>query len=181
MKIKYPKFIIFLITVLLAYYFYQVSAYGPVHDKIINLKLAGVFIAGLLFSYGFTTAFAVALFLVIGQDNNILLAGLIGGVGALLSDLLIFKFIRKSFSDEIVSLSHEKIVMKIDRKISKRFQKYVTPVLGGLILASPLPDELAVALLATVRHITTSTFIIISYISKTIGILIILGIGSMLG
>ena len=181
MKIKYPKFIIFAITVLLAYYFYQLSTYGPIHDSIINLGLAGAFIAGLLYTYGFTTAFAIALFLVIGQDSNILITGLVGGFGALLSDLLIFRFIRKSFSDEIVSLSHERIIMKIDSIFPKRLKRYLVPVLGGMVLASPLPDELAVAILATLKRMTTSMFIIISYISKTMGILIILGIGKLLG
>jgi hypothetical protein len=179
-RFKYPKFFLFLVIVFLAFRFYQLKDYQPLHDFIINLGFFAPLVAGLFFSYGFTTPFAIALFLILGQNNNILFSALLGGLGALTSDLIIFKFIRKSFADEIKRLSKEKIAHYFDHRIPAKIRKYMLALLGGFIIASPLPDEIGVALLAAAMHVTTRTFIIISYVMNTIGIYIILTIGTAL-
>ena len=179
-EIKYPKFILFIITVFLAYYFYQVAEYGPLHEQIIELKLVGAFIAGLFYTYGFTTAFSIAIFLVIAQSNNIVAAAILGGLGALISDFIIFEFIRKAFSDEIVSLSHEKIIVYINKKVPNTMKKYLIPVLSFLIIASPLPDEIGVGILATIRKLSVLEFILVSFLGNMAGIFIILTIGSLI-
>ena len=181
MKIKYPKLMIFFIVVVFAYFFYiEAIVYAPLHDLLIRLSYLGAFLAGLLFSYGLTTPFSIAVFLFLGEGKNILLTAMIGGLGAFLSDYLIFKFLRKSFSDEIVELKHEKIIMYFNRKLPKPVRKYVALVIAAFILASPLPDELGVALLAMSMEVTTKTLFLFSFISNTIGIAVILGIGSLL-
>lgn len=179
-KIKYPKFIIFIITVILAYQLFRFAEYGPLHSQIIELKLLGALIAGLFYTYGFTTAFSIAIFLVIGQNNNIIIAALLGGLGALFSDFIIFEFVRKSFSDEIVSLSHEKIIRYMNQKISNKMKKYLIPVISAIIIASPLPDELGVGVLATIRKLSAQEFVLVSYIGNVVGIYVILTIGSLL-
>src|SRR3989344_289257 len=68
-----------------------------------ELSYLGIFIAGLFFSFGFTTPFAIGFFLTVGAEN-IFIAALIGGCGALISDILIFKLIRFSFMDEFKRL-----------------------------------------------------------------------------
>lgn len=175
---KYPKFILFFFTVFLAYFLYEESAYGPLHDFVFSLGYFGSFIAGLMFTFGFTTAFAIALFLVLAKSQNIFLAAFIGGIGSLISDFIIFKFIRKTFSDEISKLTHEKVISYLDRHIPHKIKKYFVAFLGGVIIASPLPDEIGVALLASSVKISTKMFGVVSYLSNTIGIFIVLLIGN---
>jgi hypothetical protein len=181
MKFKYPKFFLFLLLVFVAYQFYQMHDYPPIRDSIIRAAYAGTFFAGMMFSYGFTTPFAVALFLILGQQQNLLLAGLIGGLGALLSDLIIFKFIRHTFDNEIKLLAHEKLILYVEHKLPRVVRHYIVPIIGGFIIASPLPDELGVAILASSLHLSTKKFIVLSYLFNTIGIIIMLAIGSTLG
>ena len=175
---KYPKLLLLIITFLFAYLIFKERTYIPFHDFIISTGYTGTFLAGMFFAYGFTSAPAAAALLVITKDNNILLTGFIAGLGALVSDILIFKFLRSSFADEIKKLSKEKILHKFGSYIP--FKVYLLPVLAGFIIASPLPDEVGVYLLAASRNISFKVFTVLSYVFNTFGIFVILFIGKNL-
>jgi len=178
-KIRYPKFIVFFTFVILAFIFYKDAQRPELHALIVSLGYIGVFFSGMFYTYGFTTPFATALLLILGGELNILIAGVIAGFGALLSDLFIFQFIRKMFSDEIVLFSHEKLIKKIYKHVPKSLRKPLIYLIAGIFFASPISDELAVSFLAT-QNVSTKAFAVFSYISNTIGILVILSIGSLL-
>ena len=180
LSIKYPKLLLLFITFLIAYLLFYGRTYLAFYDFIIFMGYAGTFIAGIFFAYGFTAAPATAILLILTKEQNILLAGFIGGFGALIGDLIIFNFIRHSLDDEIKKLSREKIVLYINHKTPNLFKKYLVPVLAGFIIASPLPDEIGVSLLAASRTISIKTFSVISYILNTAGIFAILFIGNII-
>ena len=173
--VKYPKFMLLLLTFVMAYFLFYERNSLPFHDYIISFGYFGAFIAGTLYTYGFTAAPATAIFLILDGHQNIFLASLIGGVGALLSDILIFRFITHSFKDEIEKLSQEKPVMFIVNLIPKRMMKYIVPLFAGLIIASPIPDEIGVTLLATTK-LSNKMFILIDFCCNVIGIFAILSI-----
>ena len=174
----YPKFLLLFITFIIAYFIFTGRSYEPLNNFILSLGLFGAFIAGVMFSYGFTAAPSTALFLIIAKEHNLWLAGFIGGIGALLGDLVIFAFIRSSFSDEIKKLSRKKIVRGFHKSIPNKLKKYLLPVFAGFIIASPLPDEIGVTILAIHRHISVRMFMFLSYFLNTAGILGILYIGN---
>ena len=175
--IKYPKFLLLFITFLIAYLLFYERNYQPFHDFIASLGYIGIFLAGIMFAYGFTAAPATAILLILAKEQNILLAGLIAGLGALMSDLIIFNFIRYSFADEIEKLSKEKVISYINHKAPNIFKKYLLPVVAGFIIASPLPDEIGVSLLAVSRNISMKIFSVISFLLNSAGIFVILMIG----
>lgn len=57
-------------------------------------------------------------------------------------------------------------------------KKYLIVILAGFIIASPLPDEIGVSLLASSGIISMKKFSVISYVLNTLGIFAILFIGS---
>ncbi len=177
---KYPKFLLLFIMFLVAYLMFSGREYGPLHDSLISMGYFGTFIAGCFFTYSFTTAPASVAFLIMAKSQNIYLAALIGGTGALLMDLVIFRFMRHSFNDEIKKLAHEELIGYLHQKTPVGIKRYVLPVLGGLIIASPLPDEIGVTLIAASKSISLKIFTLISYIMNTLGIFFILMIGSSL-
>ena len=180
LRIKYPKFLLLLLTFLIAYILFYGRTYRPFNDFIISIGYFGTFLAGISFAYGFTAAPATAILLILAKEQNIFLAGFIGGLGALVGDLIIFNFIRHSFADEIKRLSKEKIVLYINHKTPSLFKIYLIPVLAGFIIASPLPDEIGVSLLAASRTISIKIFSVISYMLNTAGIFVILYIGNII-
>ena len=178
-KIRYPKLLLLIFTFVIAYLIFTGRDFSPFHNFLFSLGYFGTFLAGILFTYGFTAAPATVILLILAKEQNILLAGFIAGFGALVGDLIIFKFIRYSFSDEIEKMSKDKAITRLSTKIPI-LKKYFIPVLAGFIIASPLPDEIGVSLLAASRSISTKVFAILSYILNTSGIFIILLIGSAL-
>jgi len=183
-KIKYPKFLLLLYSFFLAYMLFANRDLSFIHEFIASLGYFGTFIAGALFTYGFTTPLAIALFLVIGQTQNIFVASFIGGIGALIGDIIIFKFLRLTFKDEIAKLRKENVFTYIGHAIPihmnkhSKLKNYLTLIFAGFIIASPLPDELGISMLAIATNISERSIMILSYLFNTIGILVMLAIGS---
>ena len=180
-KIKYPKLSLLALTFVIAYILFNGRTFLPLHDFLLSLGYLGSFLAGLFFVYGFTAAPATAILLILAKEQNILLAGFIAGFGALAGDLILFKFIRSSFKDEFERLSKEKIVIYAKNKTPQLFKRYLVPVLAGFIIASPLPDEIGISLLAASKAVSIKAFSIISYLLNTAGIFVILILGANLG
>lgn len=169
-----------MLTFAIAYILFLGRDFAPIQNTLLLLGYFGTFLAGILFTYGFTAAPATAILLILAKGQNILLSGLIGGLGALVGDFIIFKLIRNTFSDKIRKLSKEKTILKINNKMPHLLKKYLVPVLAGFIIASPLPDEIGVSMLAASSSISTRAFLAISYLLNTAGILVILAIGSFI-
>src|SRR3989344_4242787 len=163
-EVEYPKLLILMISFIFGYFLFKIGRESlPFHDFILSSGLIGAFIAGLFYTYGFSSPAAAAIFLILGSEGNILLMGLAGGLGALLADLTIFKIVRFSFEDEIKRLSKERRFLNIERKLPNIMKKYAMVVLGGLIIALPLPDEIGVSMLALSLMIKMKTFIAFSW------------------
>ena len=171
-QFKYPKLLLLIIISIVSYYIFSNHSFNELLIKA-DLGYIGFFIAVLLFSFGFSTPLAMGYFLTI-PANNIFLAILIGGLGATLSDLFIFKLIRYSFMEEFRRLKKTKIMKKIslllDSRLLHKIKIYLLYIFAGIIIASPLPDELAVPMLAGLSKIKSIYFVIISFIIKTLGI-----------
>ncbi|HLD10472.1 MAG TPA: hypothetical protein VJB89_00160 [Candidatus Nanoarchaeia archaeon] len=178
LSLKYPKFVLLFFTFLVAYFIFLERNFLLFHDFLFSLGYFGVFFVGVFFSYGFTAGPATALLLILAQEQNIFLVGFIAGFGALIGDLLIFKFIRYSFDDEIKKLSKERLIKSFNRGIPKLVKKYIILVFAGFIIASPLPDEIGVSLLAAFSSFSIRFFLLFSYVLNTAGIFVILFIGT---
>ncbi len=179
-KIKYPKLLLLIITFIVAYIIFYERNIPIFYDILFSLGYVGTLIAGIFFTYGFTAAPATIFLILLAQNENIFLSALIGGFGAMIGDYLIFKLIRHSFHDEIEKLRNEKIIKHINKKSPSVIKKYLLPVIAGFIIASPLPDEMGVALLATSKIISSRIFFVISFALNTTGIFVILWISQII-
>jgi len=182
-KIKYPKLLVLIITIMVAaVILYEGKNYAPFHDFLVSLGYTGTFLAGIFYAYGFTAAPATAVLLVLAKGQNLILAVLIGGFGAVLSDLLIFKFIRHSFIDEINKLKKERFaryVEKEEKRVFGRYYKHIFPALASFLIASPLPTEIGVTMMASIKNLSVKKFLIMAFVLHSLGILTILTIGNL--
>ena len=138
------------------------------------LEWAGVLIAGALFAYGFTTLPAIsALFLLSGTLPPLGVA-FVGALAAMVSDLLLFRFARNSLREEAGFVRR---VFRLHPHLGKgghRALRAVGPLIAGLVLASPLPDEVAAAVLGSGRH-DWRALAVLSFAFKFFAILVIAG------
>lgn len=177
----YPKLGWLLAAISVAYFLFRFTAIGSILSHLGNYSYLGVFFGGVLFSYGFSSPFAAGLFLTI-RPENIFLAAIIGGFGALLSDLFIFHFIKFSFSEEFESLERTRIAQGINatmnHTIGKRIKHYLIYAFAGFLIASPLPDEAGIILFASATKINTKKLAALSFCLNTIGIFVLLMLGA---
>ena len=175
--IKYPKLTLFILSVILVYFFFSGLAYKPLHDALIFMGYLGTFLAGLLYPYALTSAAGTGILLILAKEQNTLAAGIIAGIGALISDIIIFLFVKRGFSDETEKLSQEPAVRTINRWIPDSVRVYLLATFASLIIASPLPTELGIMLMVSIKKMEFKKFVIIVYILHAIAIFIILLIG----
>lgn len=130
------------------------------------------FVAGMFFTSLFTTAPAIAILGELAQQQSVLAVAAWGALGALCGDYILFTFIRDRFSDDVQFLVRRSKWVRIPAVFQTKLFHRLMPFLGALIIASPLPDELGLALLGF-SHVHNRTFVPISYIFNFLGILFI--------
>ncbi len=174
---KYPKLTLLAATFVFAYFLYAAQTFLLLRQSISEWGYIGALVAGILYVFGLTAAPATAIFLLMADHYNIVVLGILGGLGSLLGDFMIFKLIRYSFADEIRTLFQERIVHYFTRRVPHALRKMFIPLVAGFIIASPLPDEVGVFLLAASPRVTSRFFAMLCYVLNTAGIFVILGIG----
>ncbi|MFH0846422.1 MAG: hypothetical protein V1851_03435 [Patescibacteria group bacterium] len=137
-----------------------------------DFQWLGIIFAGVFFTSVFTTAPAMALLGGFAQTDPLWLVALLGGVGAVLGDSIIFFFVRNKVSKSFNHLltSHPK--SRIPLIFKNELFKFFLPFIGALVIASPLPDEIGVAMLG-ISKMSKKKFLILSFILNSIGIFII--------
>lgn len=134
--------------------------------------IIGAFVAGLFFTSAFTTAPAIVVLAKLSLVFPPVMVALVGALGSVIGDYVIFSFVKGHVSKDInYLLSHAKS-RRIRHIFRYRFVKWSLAFLGALIIASPLPDELGLALMG-MSKISTKRFILISYTFNALGILAI--------
>lgn len=138
-----------------------------------KFEFFGAFFAGMFFTTIFTTAPAIVTLGNIALHAPPVNVAIFGALGAMVGDLIIFKFIRDRLSEHLYELISHNGVWKRTRHLFKlRYFRWFTFLVGGLLIASPLPDELGIGLLGFTK-MKTIQFIPISLFFNFIGILLI--------
>lgn len=137
-----------------------------------DIRIAGSFVGGFFFTSFFTTATAIVLLGEIGQIEPIFLVALIGTIGAVFGDLLIFFLFKNHFIHDFDGIMHhyKRNPLKFISK-NKSF-RWLSTIIGALIIASPLPDELGVAMMG-LSKLSWRIFVPISLAFNFLGILLI--------
>ncbi len=185
---KYKNLIFLVISFIAAYYIISSEQVSSLIQELGNFGYMASFLAGMFFSYGITTAPATVALFNLGQNLNPFLIALIGASGTVISDYIIFRFVRDRLLDEIKLLSKdvktltkpvsalffwEELRIRLWRAIShSKLWNVIIPVIAGFIIASPLPDEIGVALFGAIKF-DPKKFIAVAYFLNFAGILVI--------
>lgn len=165
--------IIFLsISIIFAFYILEA---GIAHEFILSLgglELLGVFIAGMFFTSIFTTAPSIILLGQFAETTPLLVLATFGGLGAVIGDYVIFRFVRDRMAEDLKYLLSFKVSSRFLRIFKTKLFHFFIPFIGAIIIASPFPDEIGIAMLGFSK-IETRFFIILSFLLNGTGIFII--------
>lgn len=165
--------LLILLSIIVAFILVQTEVLAKILTTTQELSLFGTFIAGMFFTSVFTTAPAIVTLGQIAQTTSIVQTALIGALGAVIGDLVIFAFIRDRLSEHLRELiNHQGAWKRVKALFKLKIFKWLTFLIGGLIIASPLPDELGISLLGFSK-MKTLWFIPLSFLFNFMGILVI--------
>lgn len=148
---------------------------GTLHTLLtstVESRILGSFIAGLFFTSVFTTAPAIVALGDIALANSIISTALIGAVGAVIGDLILFRFVRDRLAQDLVEVIKTKRHRRLSAILRNRMFRRFSMFLGALVIASPLPDELGLMMMG-LPNMPMRYFILISYTMNALGIAII--------
>jgi len=137
-----------------------------------DLQWLGIIFAGIFFTSIFTTAPSIALLGGFAQTESLLVVSVLGGFGAVLGDFIIFTLVREKMSKGFSHLLSVPQRRRFSVIFKKEIFRFFLPLFGAVIIASPLPDELGVALLR-ISKMSKKRFLILSFVLNSVGIFII--------
>ncbi len=159
-------------SVVAAYFIVQLGTVNQFMMSIGGLAYAGSFIAGVFFTSAFTTIPAIAVLSELALITDPWIVALFGGVGAVTGDYILFLIVRQGLSHDVKYLIAHMGFKRVRKLFHTKLLEHVLPLLGALVLASPLPDELGLAMLGFSK-IDKDRFLLISLAMNTFGIFVI--------
>lgn len=138
----------------------------------------GAMITGIFFVSTFTVAPASLVLFHLAQDFNPILIALYAGAGAVVGDMLIFRFLRDGVFDELrplVAKFHGSYFAALFRT---PYFAWIVPVIGAIIIASPFPDEVGIGLMG-LSKIKWWQFAILAFVLNSVGIFIIVTLATV--
>lgn len=175
---QYPKLLLFAASCILAYLLLQEGVFSDAMRMLRGYDLPSYVVAGMFFSLGFTSPFAVAFFVDAAPHANPFSIALWAGIGALVADMAIFTIARLSFADEVQRLHGTVPIQRLKQLLRhehwpRTVRSYVLWSFAALFIASPLPDELGLTLLGTVSDVRGLRLSVLCFVLNTTGILFI--------
>lgn len=151
---------------------YLLSQWGGFHVFLNHLDgygYLGAFVAGALFVGTFTATTGAYILATLTKTLNPWELGLVAGLGAVVADITIFRFVKDGILEELEEIYNELHGRRLVHILHVKTFRWTLPVLGAIIIASPLPDELGVALMG-ISRLPTWKFVILSFILNSLGI-----------
>lgn len=136
------------------------------------------FVAGIFFTSAFTIAPASIAFAHLAETVPVSTLAIWGALGALCGDLILFFFIRDRFAEDLKRSLKPSFVKHIAHSFHFGFLKWLSPVIGAMIIASPLPDELGLTLMGLSKT-RLALLVPISFIMNLAGIYLLVWFASV--
>ena len=157
------------VSIVVAIYILKTDAAVVFFSHLENFELLGSFVAGFFFTSVFTTAPSIVVLGEIMQITPVWQVALMGGFGAALGDVILLMLIHTSVKAETEYLLGQPRFGRFKKIFDTTLFHRLSFFIGALIIASPFPDELGLALIG-VNHVSKTHLFCILFIMNSLGI-----------
>lgn len=172
-KWKYKNLTVVFFSVALAIILSRVEGFYSLLLHLGGFGYVGAFIAGIFFVSIFTVTTSALVLLILAERLSPVEIGLIAGLGAVVGDLFIFRLVKDNLAGEINDIyNHVDRKNHLKKVFHSKYFNWTLPVVGAILIASPLPDEMGISLMG-LSKISTPKFIFMSYVLNAIGIFLV--------
>lgn len=178
-KWRYKNTTFLVLSLVALFYVADTEVVHALIKQIGSYGYLGAAITGVFFVSTFTVAPASVVLFHLAQEFNPILIALCAGAGAAIGDLLIFRFLKDRVFDELAPLfrrfgnSHVSYVFKTP------YFAWFLPVIGAVIIASPIPDEIGIGLMG-LSNIRFWQFMLLAFVLNATGIFIVVSLVAIL-
>lgn len=176
---KYENTILLILSLLLLFYLAQTPVLDAIITRVGNLGYLGAFLAGIGFVSTFTVAPAMVVIFHLAEILNPIEVALLAGLGAMIGDYILFRFMKDRVFDELRPLFLKLHTPKTKILFKSPYFAWVLPVFGAFIIASPLPDEVGVGMLGLSR-IKKWQFFVLAFALNAIGIFVAVSLAQLI-
>lgn len=166
--ISLDKRLAIIIAVLLASFLLVFAGFDKaVSGYLVSFGLLGAATAGIFYTFGISTPFAMVVILELMQMENPLYVAVFASASAAMVDCLLFLVVRDAL---------ESNAKKMLAKAKSRFAAFspAFPIAGFFVFGMPLPDELGLALMEMTKIETLKLWAVI-FCAKLVTLLMLLG------
>ncbi len=176
---KFKNTFLLVLSLIIFFYFAETSVVQNVITGIGNLGYFGAFLVGIFFVSTFTVAPASVVLFYLARELAPLEVALFAGMGGVIGDYVIFRFLKDRVFDELKPVFMKLGGVQLSHLVATPFFAWTAPVLGAIIVASPLPDEIGVGLLG-ISKLKNWQFLLLSLTLNFLGILAIITLAKVL-
>ncbi len=155
----------------IAYWLIQSGTLQALINETRGLRFVEEFVGGIFFTSAFTTVPATALLGEIARANSPWFTAFVGALGAVFGDLVLFEFVKDRFSEDLLALVGKRGKAWFRHIVRTKLFRRFSPLIAAIIIGSPIPDELGVAMLGFAKT-RTPIFMLFSFASNFLGILV---------
>lgn len=167
------------VSVLIAWFLISSGALSDVLASTSAGMVFESFVVGIFFTSAFTLAPSAIFLGELSHHISPWEVALFGALGAMCGDLILFLFIRDRLASDIKALFPKRAVRHFLNSFHLGFWKWLAPLLGALIIASPLPDELGLSLLGLSRT-RLAVLLPVAFVMNFLGILLVASVAHVL-
>lgn len=146
------------------------------------LGYVGALLNGFFFSSALTSAISSLLFVELGNTLSPLPTAILGGLAAMATDIILYRFFKDRLFGELHILGNTLFSpQRLQRFIlflQKPWLRWLLPILGMLVIGSPFPDEIGIALFG-LAGVQLRFLSFITFTANTLGIYLLLTIGRL--
>ncbi|MBI2542581.1 MAG: hypothetical protein HYW24_00115 [Candidatus Aenigmarchaeota archaeon] len=185
----HQNIIILVLGLVFAYFLAHSGLIYAVTEFLAQFGYLSALLLGFLFSYGaLTAASAVAIFVISKSFNPVLIA-LIAGLGAMISNFLIYRFIKEDVLEEVKFIFSREMGFDVERfehRLNQRvyrskFLQAAIPAISGILVSLPLPTEVFVSVLWAIARYDAKKVLFFSFLFSFLGILNIALLSRVIG
>jgi len=175
-KFLLKDFLFLLIGILIAFwlgksnFLDQISVWSsglPFYNQILS------FITGFFFVSVFTAVPASVLLVHLSESYPIVLIAFWAAFGSVLGDFLIFYLIRHRVKKDTSLILGANLSKRLASIFQIKAVRWLVPVVGAFIVASPFPDEIGLTLMGF-SHLPARLFVVLSFFLNFLGLLLLL-------
>lgn len=169
---KYKSLTLLFLSILLTIFLSQYDFLNKALFSSGHIPILGSFIAGALYISASTAALGILILSDLSKTLSPIQIAIAAGIGGAVADFALFRFLRGNIFLEINPIYNKLGGRHLTRLMCRKYLKWSLPVIGAIIIASPLPDEIGIGLMG-LSHIRNYQFVLLCLVLDTAGVFLL--------